>query len=178
MGTVPTTPTLTSTLSPLGTQKSPTQTNPSGTVPTSTANTANTSTAVDTIGLQEAYGSSTGAALGSALGGLGTITSNAVSATNAAAEITGQQGFDSLKGQEAAAGLSPNSSSAALQGSDYWNQFDTNLNATDAQMELGESQTLIQALETAGQAHGADESSFSKVSDTASPIITGLAAFA
>jgi len=145
----------------------------SGTVPTSTAISSSTTSALD-----ETYGKGIGTALSTALSGLGTSTSNAVTTTNNAAMTTGKEGFNTLQGQQAAAGISPNSSSSALEGSDYWAQFDTNLNSTDANMELSEENTLINSLQTAGSEHGADESTFSKISSIATPIIEGAALLA
>jgi hypothetical protein len=175
MGTVPTTPIPTSTLPPIGTQQpiakqSPTQTNPYAAVPTNTE-----ATAINSAGFTQTYGDYLGSDLSSALQGLGTNTAQAVQATNAAAEIQGQHGFDSLRGQETAGGISPNSSTSALEGSDYWNQFDTNLENTDAQLELAGSNELVNAIETAGAAHGPDESGFSEFSSIASPVISGIA---
>ena len=116
-------------------------------------------------GMQETYGAGIGGALGTTLSNLGTATNQAVQDTNAAAMITGQQGFNNLRAQEGAAGVSPNSSAAALEGSDYWNQFQTNLTSTDSQMELSETNTLISSLMGVGSQHGADTSGMDILGD-------------
>lgn len=61
------------------------------------------------------------------------ITEQTVAATNAAAQQNITLGLNNLKANLAASGISPNSSVAALEESNYMTQAQTQLNAIDAQ---------------------------------------------
>lgn len=125
----------------------------------------------------QTYGKGTGTALEGVLANLGTSTDGAVSATNAAAlQTAGIQGANISSG-EAAAGVSADSSTAALAQGDFASQVNTQLQATDSQMELGEENTLISSLQNEGSAHGGDSTGWDTFSDVLSAIpgLGGLA---
>lgn len=155
---------------------------PGGTVPSSPNNPTNPGFVAPSIsspvagttalgGLIDDFGSSLGTSVNNTLNTLGTATNSAVEATNAESMLNAGKGFDTLRAQQAGAGISPNSSSAALEGSDYWAQVNTGLTATDANMELQQEDTLLSTLTGAGAEHGPDESGFSKFTDVAGPVL-------
>ena len=113
----------------------------------------------------DVYGKASGTALVNQLAGLGGATNTAVQATNA--QILQQAGIQeaNMKAGQAAAGISPDSSSSALMEGDFESQVNTNMMATDANMELQGQQTLISALENEGQQHGPDLSAWDTFGD-------------
>lgn len=113
----------------------------------------------------DTYGKGTGTALVNQLANLGTSTNTAVEATNA--EIMQQAGVQeaNMRATQAAQGISPDSSSAALEQGDFASNVNANLTATDAAMELQGQQTLISSLQNEGQQHGPDLSAWDTFGD-------------
>ena len=112
---------------------------------------------------KDTYGAGTGTALASALQGLGTSTSNAVNATEANTNLEAANQYKNIQATEAAQGVTPNSSTAALAQGDFYSQVNSSLQATTANMEEQEQTELISALQGEGAAHGPDESGFDSV---------------
>jgi hypothetical protein len=125
-----------------------------GGAPISTANTDN-SFAGD---FTQTYGQGTGQVLANTLAGLGTSTSNAVSATNAEIEAAAGRQYANMQATQAAHGVSSDSSSAALAAGDFNSQVNQTIASTDANMQLAEENTLINSLFKEGTAHGGDSS--------------------
>jgi hypothetical protein len=96
--------------------------------------------------------------LANTLAGLGTSTSNAVSATNSEIEANAARSQANMTASQAAHGVSSDSSTAALATGDFNSQVNQTIASTDAQMQLNEQNTLIQSLFQEGQAHGGDTS--------------------
>ena len=126
----------------------------------------------------DTYGKGTGTALVNQLSNLGTATNSAVQATNA--QVLQQAGIQeaNMKAGQAAAGISPDSSSSALMLGDFNAQVNTGLQATDANMELQGQQTLISALEGEGTAHGPDLSGWDTFGDVLSGSESAISAIA
>lgn len=114
---------------------------------------------------QNTYGNGTGTALTQVLQGLGTSTDAAVTATNTAADTAANQQYANIQAQQAAAGITPNSSSAALAAGDFYSNVNTSLQSTDANMELNEEGTLINSLTNEGAAHGSDTTAWDTFGD-------------
>lgn len=112
---------------------------------------------------KDTYGAGTGKALAGVLGNLGTATDGAVQATNNAAELDASKQQANIASQLAAAGISPDSSTNALEQGDFASSFNANLQSTDANMQLQQQDTLISALQNEGQAHGPDSSTWDSV---------------
>jgi hypothetical protein len=114
---------------------------------------------------QQTYGKGTGTALEGVLAGLGTSTNAAVEATNA--EVLQSAGIQqaNMRAQQAASGISPDSSAAALASGDFAAQVNTSLQATDAQLENQGLDTLISSLTNEGKAHGTDLSAWDTFGD-------------
>lgn len=113
--------------------------------------------------LKDTYGAGTGTAIGKTLQGLGTSTDSAVQATIANTQLAADKQFGNIQSQEAAAGITPNSSTAALAAGDFYTGVNSQLQQTISGMELGEEDTLLQTLLGTGKDHGADESTFDAV---------------
>lgn len=144
-----------------------TPTNPTGFTPPSISTGVSTTDGSNTVvgDFSDTYGKGTGTALVNQLANLGTSTNTAVEATNA--EIMQQAGIQeaNMKAGQAAAGISPDSSSAALMEGDFASQVNTNLASIDANMELQGQQTLISSLQNEGQQHGPDQSGWDVFGD-------------
>ena len=106
----------------------------------------------------DTYGKGTGTALAGILANLGTSTNSAVQATNANVLNAANNQYANILGQEAATGISPDSSSHALTAGDFNAQVNSNLASVDANMETQGLNTLISALQGEGSAHGPDGS--------------------
>lgn len=107
---------------------------------------------------KDSYGTGTGTALAGVLGNLGTATDKAVVATNQ--NILNAAGIQqaNIRSGDAAHGLSADSSASALALGDFNAQVNSQLQATDANMELQQEDTLISSLQGEGAAHGGDGS--------------------
>lgn len=128
------------------------------TVPAGISNGINTADGSYTLtgDFKDTYGAGTGSALAGVLGNLGTATDGAVTATNAAIEANAAKGFANIGSSQAAAGISPNSSTAALASGDFYAGVNQNIASTDAQMQLQQQDTLINSLQREGDSHGPD----------------------
>lgn len=139
---------------------------PSSGVPGASNNVAWTTGNDSVVGdFQNTYGNGTGTALTQVLQGLGTSTDAAVTATNNAANTAANQQYANIQAQQAAAGITPNSSSAALAAGDFYSNVNTALQSTDANMELNEEGTLINSLTNEGAAHGPDTTGWDTFAD-------------
>lgn len=107
---------------------------------------------------KDTYGAGTGTALSDALQGLGTSTSNAVSALQSNTNLEAGNQYKNIQATEAAQGVTPNSSTAALAQGDFYSQVNSNLQSTEANMEESEQTELINSLTNEGSAHGSDTS--------------------
>jgi len=114
---------------------------------------------------QQTYGHGTGTAITQVLQGLGTSTDAAVTATTNATDQAANQQYANIQAQQAAAGITPNSSAAALAAGDFYSNVNTNLQATTANMELNEEGTLLSSLTGEGAAHGSDQSGWDTFAD-------------
>lgn len=111
----------------------------------------------------DTYGNGTGQAITSVLQNMGTSTDSAVQATISNTDLAAQQQMDNIQAQEAAGGVSPNSSTAALAESNFYNQVNSGLQSTIANEELSEEGTLLSSLTNEGSAHGSDSSTLDSI---------------
>jgi hypothetical protein len=150
-------------------------TTPIGTVPTSGTSfqAPSISSGISTVGgdntalgdYQQTYGKGAGTQLFNSVANLGTATNSAVQATNAEVLAAADRQKANMRAQQAAQGVSPDSSSAALASSDFEAQVNRNLTAVDSQMELGGLDTLLASLQSEGSKHGQDESGWDVFGD-------------
>lgn len=130
--------------------------------------------------LKDTYGAGTGTAISSVLQNMGTNTDAAVQATTANANLNLNNQLANQQAGFAAAGITPNSSAAALGASDLTASVDTSLNSTIAGMESQEEDTLLSTLTGEGAAHGTDESTMDSIMNgftdagTIAQSVTGL----
>jgi hypothetical protein len=107
---------------------------------------------------KDTYGSGTGKALTSVLSNLGTATDSAVQATNQGILQAANDQYANILSQEAARGISPDSSSHALAAGDFNAKVNQTIAQTDAGLQLSDLQTLIGVLQDEGKGHGPDSS--------------------
>src|ERR1700744_1376120 len=128
----------------------------------------------------DTYGKGTGTALAGILANLGTSTNSAVQATNQNVLQAANDQYANILGQEAATGISPDSSSHALAAGDFNAKVNSNLASIDAQMEESGLNTISSTLQDEGKAHGTDGSTFDSIlngiSDAGS-LTSGIAGF-
>lgn len=141
------------------------QTSPLPTAVASNGVTFNTGDKSVTGDFQQTYGYGTGTALAGALSGLGTSTDTAVAATTNATNTAANQQYANIQAQQAAAGITPNSSAAALAAGDFYSNVNSSLQSTIGNMELNEEGTLINSLTNEGSAHGSDQSGWDTFGD-------------
>lgn len=143
------------------------------TLPTSTISPISISSGLSTVGgdntfvgdFQDTYGTGTGTALAGVLAGLGTSTDTAVQATNQSIlDAAGRQQAN-ITAEQAAHGVSSDSSSAALGNADFAAQVNQTIASTDANMQLSELDTLISSLTKEGTEHGHDSSWTDSIGD-------------
>lgn len=125
---------------------------------------------------QDTYGKGTGTALASTLANLGTSTDQAIQTTNAAVLQAAGKQYADIQANEAAHGVSSDSSTAALAAGDFASTVNTQLQATDARMALSEEDTLIQSLFQEGTKHGHDSSWTDSLGDIFSGISSAAGA--
>lgn len=123
---------------------------------------------------QATYGQGTGTALANALGNLGTTTSVAANQMIGPAMQAAQQGWQNIEQGMGARGVSADSSTAGLAAGDYWGQVNQGISSELGQIGLNEEQTLLQALQGEGAAHGSDVSGW----DTFGNVMSGLGGIA
>ena len=119
----------------------------------------------DTVagGLNQTYGAGLGTGIADILNNMGTVNDSAIQATIANTNLAAGQQYGNIQAQEAAGGVSPNSSTAALAAGDFYGNINSNLQQTIGQMELNQENTALNTLQTAGGQHGPNESTFDKV---------------
>lgn len=126
----------------------------------------------------DTYGKGTGTAITSVLQNLGTSTDSAVQALVANTNLAAGQQYGNIQATEAAGGVTPNSSTAALAAGDFYSNVNSQLQQTVSGMELGEENTLLGALTNEGSSHGSDSSFLGTLGDVLSgneSAISGLA---
>jgi hypothetical protein len=166
------------------TAKSQTSANPfataSAAVPASTA--ASTNSAADTTSTAQStginwnggaktvtgdfeatYGKGTGDAITQVLQNMGTATDSAVKSTTAATDAAATKEYADIRSNEAGAGVTANSSTAALASGDFYSGVNTGLQSTISNMELNEENTLLSTLVGEGTEHGSDSSTMHAV---------------
>lgn len=109
------------------------------------------------------YGQGTGTAITDVLQNMGTNTDAAIQATISNTDLAAQQQMGNIQAQEAAGGVTPNSSTAALAESNFYSQVNSGLQSTISNDELNEESTLLNSLTTEGAAHGTDGSTIDSV---------------
>jgi hypothetical protein len=120
--------------------------------------------------LQATYGQGTGTAIGNLLGGLGTSTSQAEQLMiQPTLQAAGQQ-LANLQATQAAQGVDPASSAAALAAGDLSGQVTSAIAGEMGNIGLNEEQMLLGSLTGLGQAHGPDVSGW----DTFGNVMQGI----
>src|SRR5271156_464676 len=114
-------------------------------------------------GLNNAFGAGIGTSIADVLSTMGGSTDQAVQATIANTDLAAQQQMGNIQSQEAAGGVTPNSSTAALAESNFYNQVNSGLQSTISNEELSEEDTLLNTLMSAGSEHGSSPSLLSSV---------------
>lgn len=114
-------------------------------------------------GLNNAFGAGIGTSIADVLSTMGGSTDQAVQATISNTDLAAQQQMGNIQSQEAAGGVTPNSSTAALAESNFYNQVNSGLQSTVSGMELNEEDTMLNTLMSAGSQHGASPSLLSSV---------------
>lgn len=112
---------------------------------------------------KDTYGAGTGTAISQVLQGLGTATDSAVQSTIANTNLEAGKQYANIQAGEAASGVTPNSSTAALAEGDFYSSVNSQLQQTISGMELGEENTLLGALTGEGTAHGTDPSTLDSI---------------
>lgn len=105
---------------------------------------------------KDTYGAGTGTAITDVLQNLGTSTDSAVQATINNTNLEASKQIGNIQASEAASGITPNSSTAALASGDFYSSVNAGLQSTIAGMEQNQEQTLLQTLLSEGSAHGPD----------------------
>src|SRR5271154_1438044 len=115
-------------------------------------------------GLNNAFGAGIGTSIADVLSTMGGSTDQAVQATIANTDLAAQQQMGNIQSQEAAGGVTPNSSTAALAESNFYNQVNSGLQSTISNEELNEEDTMLNTLMSAGSQHGSSPSLLSSLS--------------
>lgn len=145
---------------------------PPGTVQTSPVNWVDGSNTV--IGdFNDTYGKGTAGAITSVLQNLGTSNDSAVQALINNTNLEASKQYSNIQASQAASGITPDSSTAALAAGDFYSTVNSNLQSTIANMENQQETTLLDTLLQEGQAHGPDPSLLDRIGSTFSGI-TGL----
>src|SRR5271165_6953676 len=106
----------------------------------------------------DTYGAGTGQAITSVLQNMGTTNDSAIQALIAQTNTAANQQYGNIQAQEAAGGVTPNSSTAALASSNFYNQVNEGLQTNIGTMEQNQENTLLSTLVNEGAAHGGDPS--------------------
>lgn len=107
---------------------------------------------------EDTYGKGTGTAITDVLQNMGTTNDAAIQATISNTDLAAGKEMGNIQAQEAAGGVTPNSSTAALAESNFYTGVNSQLQQTIGQQEVGEENTLLSTLLGEGSAHGTDES--------------------
>lgn len=121
--------------------------------------------------MKDTYGAGTGVALGGVLQNMGTVNDSAIQATIANTNLEAGKQYANIQAQQAAAGITPNSSSAALAAGDFYSSVNSQLQSTIAGMEQHQQDSLINTLTHTGDSHGPDETGLQSAMDVMSPIL-------
>jgi hypothetical protein len=111
----------------------------------------------------DTYGKGTAGAITSVLQNLGTSTDSAVQALINNTNLEAGKQYSNIQATQAASGITPDSSTAALAAGDFYSTVNSNLQSQVAGMESNQENTLLQTLLNEGAAHGPDESTFEKI---------------
>lgn len=109
------------------------------------------------------YGQGTGTAITNLLSNMGTVDSGAIQATIANTDYAAGQQYSNIQSGEAAAGVTPNSSTAALAGAQFYTGVNDQLQQTIGSEEEAEQSQELQTLVGEGQAHGGDPSTLDEI---------------
>lgn len=109
------------------------------------------------------YGQGTGTAITDLLQNMGTVDSGAIQATIANTDYAAGQQYSNIQAGEGAAGVTPNSSTAALAGAQFYTGVNDQLQQTIGSEEESEQSQLLSTLMTEGTAHGTDESTMDSI---------------
>jgi len=150
----------------------PTATSINGAVPISTNNPSTVQTNgvnfVDgsntVIGdFKDTYGAGTGTAITDVLKNMGTVNDSAIQATINNTNLAAGKQLGNIQAQEAASGVTPDSSVAALAAGDLYSTVDSGLMQEIGSMENNQEQTLLSTLTGEGGSHGTDPSTWDSV---------------
>lgn len=112
---------------------------------------------------KDTYGAGTGTAITNVLQNMGTVNDSAIQALIAQTDTAANNQYGNIQAQQAAAGITPNSSAAALAAGDFYSQVNQGLQTNIGQMESQQQNTLLQTLLGEGSAHGGDPSLFDSI---------------
>lgn len=119
---------------------------------------------------KDTYGAGTGVAITDVLKNLGGTNSEAVKALIQNTGLAADKQYANIQAQQAAAGITPNSSAASLAAGDFYSSVNSNLQTEIAGMELSEEDTLLKTLLGEGQAHGPDTSGWDTFTNVLSSV--------
>jgi hypothetical protein len=122
----------------------------------------------------QTYGQGTGNAITSVLSNLGTTNDAAIQAYLNNMNLQSSKQIGNIQATEAASGVTPNSSTAALAAGDFYSTVNAQESSTVASMETQQENTLLDTLINEGSAHGTDESTFQSIMGVLSPITSLL----
>jgi hypothetical protein len=109
------------------------------------------------------YGQGTGNAITDVLANLGTSNDSAVQALINNTNLEAGKQYANIQATQAAGGITPDSSTAALASGDFYSSVNSSLQSQVAGMEQNQENTLLNTLMTEGSAHGPDESTFQSI---------------
>lgn len=135
---------------------------PPGTQQTNGVNWADGSNTV-TGDLKDTFGAGTGVGISNVLQNLGTSTDSAVQALISNTNLEADKQYANIRATQAASGITPDSSSAALAAGDFYSSVNSQLQSNVAGMELSQENTLLNTLLNTGQQHGPDVSTFEQI---------------
>lgn len=120
------------------------------------------------------YGQGTGTAITNVLSNLGTTNDSAITALINQTDTAANNQYGNIQAQEAASGVTPNSSTAALASGDFYSQVNQGLQSTVSGMEQNQENTLLSTLVNEGNSHGPDVSGLDSALGDISSIIPGV----
>ena len=124
--------------------------------------------------LKDTYGAGTGTAISGVLQNMGTSNDAAIQALTNQTNVAAGKQYGNIQAQQAASGITPNSSTSALAAGDFYGDVNTALQSNIATMEQNQENTLLNTLIGTGTAHGPDETGFQSAMDIMSPITSIL----
>lgn len=123
--------------------------------------------------MKDTYGAGTGIAIGNVLQNMGTTNDAAIQALINNTNLEAGKQYGNIQATQAASGITPDSSSAALAAGDFYSSVNSSLQSTVANMEQNQENTLLNTLLGTGSAHGPDITGFQSAMNILSPI-TGM----